>query len=486
MTLHVLKESKLSSSICRLSPPSSPSRKASGSRPVFKSKLLAALDAEMAVLSTANPPKQNANTAVATPNTTTKTLSINKPIHPFFTPNSSALAESTVSKVVSKTKFHVDPTSTTNSKLARKTRNVATKSPEIENARIQLPLYSYKDYPPVPTVIYTRHEEEANELVQTLRGPLGFDLEWRIFIQQKRSPIERRTALVQLSDERMILLVQVSAMKKFPQKVKEVIQSRSIVKTGANIQNDGEKLFRDFGILPGNLVELGAFAARADPAFKLVYRRSIVSLARMVEMYMHKALDKGKVRTGNWENVPLTQEQITYAANDAHCALLVYNRLCTVAAKTGRTLSPAEYTSHLADVHAQKKAIASSASDTASVASTSTLASVPTSSATMRTTMTEVCSTRERIQAWTRPLGYVTSVNEQPRPQHLRAYNLWHNRNMPLQQICATLRSKENPLAESTVMLVCFLIHLQLDGNFTLLDLLFAHSWPFHCTDIDC
>lgn len=75
--------------------------------------------------------------------------------------------------------------------------------------------------------------------------------------------------------------------------------------------DDGEKLFRDFGILPGNLVELGAFAARADPAFKLVYRRSIVSLARMVEMYMHKALDKGKVRTGNWENVPLTQEQIT-------------------------------------------------------------------------------------------------------------------------------------------------------------------------------
>ena len=33
-----------------------------------------------------------------------------------------------------------------------------------------LPIYSYKDYPPAPTMIYTSHEEEANDLVQTLRG----------------------------------------------------------------------------------------------------------------------------------------------------------------------------------------------------------------------------------------------------------------------------------------------------------------------------
>ena len=40
------------------------------------------------------------------------------------------------------------------------------------------------------------------------------------------------------------------------------------------------------------------------------------------------------------------------------------------------------------------------------------------------------------------------------RPQHIRAYRLWHHDNMPLKQMCATLRSPENPLKESTVMYV--------------------------------
>lgn len=33
-----------------------------------------------------------------------------------------------------------------------------------------LPLYFYKDYSPSPAVVYVRHEDEANELVQSLSG----------------------------------------------------------------------------------------------------------------------------------------------------------------------------------------------------------------------------------------------------------------------------------------------------------------------------
>ena len=50
-------------------------------------------------------------------------------------------------------------------------------------------------------------------MVQLLKGPLGFDLEWSVNLRRGKRPMERRTALVQLSDARMILLVQVSAMK---------------------------------------------------------------------------------------------------------------------------------------------------------------------------------------------------------------------------------------------------------------------------------
>ena len=94
---------------------------------------------------------------------------------------------------------------------------VATKPTSKTKAKSQgkpnLPLYSYKQYRPTPAVVYTQHEEEANDLVQGMKGPLGFDLEWVVTFRRRKTPMERRTALVQLCDARMILLVQVSAMK---------------------------------------------------------------------------------------------------------------------------------------------------------------------------------------------------------------------------------------------------------------------------------
>jgi len=45
---------------------------------------------------------------------------------------------------------------------------------------------------------------------------------------------------------------------------------------------------------------------------------------------------------------------------------------------------------------------------------------------------------------------------EPPRPQYMRAYNLWHRHNMPLDKMCDTLktRGRVEPLKRSTVMSV--------------------------------
>ena len=75
-------------------------------------------------------------------------------------------------------------------------------------------IYSFKQYPPTPTIVYTRDECEADEKVKLSKGPLGFDLEWLVTFRRGKSPIDRRTALVQLCDARMVLLIQVSAMKR--------------------------------------------------------------------------------------------------------------------------------------------------------------------------------------------------------------------------------------------------------------------------------
>lgn len=45
---------------------------------------------------------------------------------------------------------------------------------------------------------------------------------------------------------------------------------------------------------------------------------------------------------------------------------------------------------------------------------------------------------------------------EPPRPQYMRAYNLWHHRHMPLNRMCDTLKTggRVEPLKDSTVMSV--------------------------------
>ncbi|KAI0040604.1 ribonuclease H-like protein [Auriscalpium vulgare] len=166
---------------------------------------------------------------------------------------------------------------------------------------VKLPTYTYAEYIPKPTVVYVKTEEEANEMVEGLNGAVGFDLEW---------PIGGKAALVQLCDSSLILLIQVSFMKKFPQKVKEIIEDPAVPKMGVNIRNDGMKLYRDYGILAANLVELGALAGAADTRFAAVYNRRIVSLAKVVAFYLRRALDKGPVRTSDW-SAALSKEQMT-------------------------------------------------------------------------------------------------------------------------------------------------------------------------------
>ncbi|KAG2057951.1 ribonuclease H-like protein [Suillus hirtellus] len=267
-----------------------------------------------------------------------------------------------------------------------------------------MPNYSYANYcTPPPAVVYTRCEDEANRFVQTLESPLGFDLEWRVLWNSGAQ--ERRTALVQLCDKSTILLIQ------------EVIESPNIVKTGANIHNDGEKLYRDFGITTRGLVELGALAHIADDTFSSMYKRRVVSLAKMVAMYLECNLVKSKERTSNWE-VDLNNKMIHYAANDAHAALMVHLKLLDFAKAGNKQLDPTQYTSSV-DPPSQ------------------------------RAGCTKV------IPSPTPPEFNAPSLAPMPpRPQYMRAYNLWHNRNTPLDKMCDILKTggRVEPLKESTVI----------------------------------
>jgi hypothetical protein len=73
------------------------------------------------------------------------------------------------------------------------------------------PLYSWKSLVhPEPKLHYVTDVAQANALVATLRGPVGFDLEWKPAFR-KGQP-ENPVAIVQLANHRLILVIQVSAM----------------------------------------------------------------------------------------------------------------------------------------------------------------------------------------------------------------------------------------------------------------------------------
>ncbi|SRR5258705_8802722 len=72
--------------------------------------------------------------------------------------------------------------------------------------------YDFRDYNSIPRISYIRSPEHANFVLGTLQsGPLGFDLEWRP-THVKGAP-ENPVALIQLANDRSIMLFQVSSMQ---------------------------------------------------------------------------------------------------------------------------------------------------------------------------------------------------------------------------------------------------------------------------------
>ncbi|KAJ7086031.1 ribonuclease H-like protein [Mycena belliarum] len=231
------------------------------------------------------------------------------------------------------------------------------KPTEAHEALADLPVYSYKTLSPAPTMRFTRSEADADKWVQELdhTGPISMDLEW-VVVYRKGGM--RPVSLVQVADKKNIIVIQLrtstSAMARFPVHLQRLLEDPEIPKMGANILNDARKLFKDYGIMMANVVELGALARQADPACTdagvFGTSKRIVALAKLVERCLHKKLRKDEdVRVSNWEDPKLERktEMLEYAANDAYCGLQVYHHLIALANSGDVKLDPAKYTSRV-------------------------------------------------------------------------------------------------------------------------------------------
>lgn len=232
----------------------------------------------------------------------------------------------------------------------------------------QLPLYSYRDVTYAvegpgkitltPQRVYVVTEEDADTWVPRLRGPIGFDLEWPF---DKETNINYTTALVQLSDEHIILLIHLSKMAAFPIALKQLVESPDIVKTGFWIANDCGKLMHDFDVNPQGCIDLANLAKQVDIA-NLQQRgfcygeRHGLSFDSLARLYLGKRLAKEDgLRKSNW-SLALSEEQLEYAANDAHCGLTLLKKLLGIAEYKGIPIEYSVLAAEIAKDALQRKA----------------------------------------------------------------------------------------------------------------------------------
>ena len=103
--------------------------------------------------------------------------------------------------------------------------------------------------------------------------------------------------------------------------IKQLLESRRIIKVGFGLKSDRAHLHRKLGITPQAILDL-------DALFRNDGYRKDIGVKTAVAIVLHKRFQKSKkVSTSNWSREQLTPAQLMYAANDAYAALKVLHAL---------------------------------------------------------------------------------------------------------------------------------------------------------------
>ncbi|KAG8948391.1 hypothetical protein FRC04_009761 [Tulasnella sp. 424] len=295
-----------------------------------------------------------------------------------------------------------------------------------------------KKMPIEPARWYITSADEANDALAGLKGPLGFDMEW--VFELRRGAIPRKTALIQIADRTKIMLFQVTRMS-------EVIENPDIIMTGVNITGDARKLFKDWGVQAQGIVELAMMAWEVDRPTMESHglKTGWTTLANMVSMYLGRVLPKGAERTSNWEK-PLDELQLEYAANDAHCGLVIYKKLLAKAEAAEIDLSTLRLNrlDGPETTTTEPKDLAESDRGKDAEDAYAELVLAATAVAEPQSTTASATSVDTKPVAPPCPSGVEY--------YRYRAYRLWYERpELTLDEICLRLRS-EKPLARKTVI----------------------------------
>ena len=182
-----------------------------------------------------------------------------------------------------------------------------------------------EDLPPyegitLDDIVLVKTEAEAAQALAALSSAdvVGFDTESKpTFTRGEESTGPH---LVQLATESTAYLFQVGA-KPHPVHVdvlRAVLESPAILKVGFGLGDDLRRLRAKLGIETQNVVDLSTTLRRRG-------ERNTLGAKTAVARFFGQRLAKSKrITTTNWALPRLSEQQIRYAADDAHVALKIY------------------------------------------------------------------------------------------------------------------------------------------------------------------
>lgn len=176
-------------------------------------------------------------------------------------------------------------------------------------------LPNYVGYPDAHIILVISSEQREFARTQLCQADmLGFDTESKpVFNKGQNS---EGPHLIQLATDDYVFLFQVNADLALDL-VREVLQSKTILKVGFGLNDDKKYLKKKLAIDTQNCIDL-AKLLRESRAHEMGAKGAVTK-------YLGLNLQKSKrISTSNWASAVLSEKQKKYAADDASCALQIY------------------------------------------------------------------------------------------------------------------------------------------------------------------
>ncbi|XP_008776830.1 Werner Syndrome-like exonuclease [Phoenix dactylifera] len=162
--------------------------------------------------------------------------------------------------------------------------------------------------------IYRIHQRRLSRLI------VGFDVEWRPSFSQVQNPV----AVLQICVGRRCLVFLVLHADHIPDDLLDFLADNRFTFVGVGIGNDADRLYNDHSIFVPNTTDLRGLAAEnmGRPGMN---QKGLAGLAK--DVLGVEVRKPRRVTMSHWDNMPLTHEQIMYAAVDAFLSFEIGRRL---------------------------------------------------------------------------------------------------------------------------------------------------------------